>query len=160
MSGQRTLISHIANGAWGGAADEGGGHRTLWIVSDDRRLGVLRLDDISDNAPLFDIRLAEEVRGRGIGQAALRVATQLVFTDYPKVERFEGQTREDNIAMRRVFERNGWTKEAHYRRAWPVPGGAPVASIAYAILRREWQTGDRVPLVWNDLPTRPEPRTR
>ncbi len=75
MSGQRPLISHIADGAWGGAADEGGGHRTLWIVSDDRRLGVLRLDDISDNAPLFDIRLADEVRGRGIGQAALRVAT-------------------------------------------------------------------------------------
>lgn len=146
------IEQRIADGAWGGAADENGDSRTLWVVRDDERVGVVRLDDLSDNAPLFDLRLAEDVRGRGIGRAALRAATDLVFAEYPEVDRFEGQTREDNVAMRRLFERNGWTKEAHYRRGWPVAGGEPVASIAYAILRSEWQTGERVPLIWDDMP--------
>ena len=141
----------IAMGTWGGAGDENGDHRTLWVVCDNERVGVLRLDDLSDDAPLFDLRLAEQARGRGIGRAAVRAATDLVFGEYPEVDRFEGQTREDNWGMRRVLELNGWTKEAHYRRGWPVAGGAPVASIAYGILRSEWQTGQRVPLVWDDM---------
>jgi RimJ/RimL family protein N-acetyltransferase len=141
----------LAIGAWGGTAVEDGGRRTLWVVCDDERVGVLRLDDLNDSAPLFDLRLAEDARGRGIGRAAVRAATDLVFSEYPEVDRFEGQTREDNLVMRRVFVRNGWTKEAHYRRAWPVPGGAPVASVAYAILRSEWATGQRVPLVSDDM---------
>lgn len=117
----------------------------------NERVGVLRLDDISDNAPLFDLRLAEDARGRGVGRAAVRAATDLVFAEYPEVDRFEGQTREDNVVMRRLLEHNGWTKEAHYRRGWPVPGDGPVASVAYAILRSEWETGERVPLVWDDM---------
>jgi RimJ/RimL family protein N-acetyltransferase len=150
-----TVQQQIAQGAWDGPADGDGDHRTLWVVHGNDRVGVLRLDDVTDNAPLFDLRFGESVRGRGLGHKALRAATDLVFNDYPDIDRFEGQTREDNVAMRRVFEHNGWTKEAHYRRAWPVPGSEPVASIGYAILRSEWQTGQRIPLVWDDLPVPP-----
>ncbi len=35
------------------------------------------------------------------------------------VNRSEGQTREDNTAMRKTFLRCGWLKEAHYREDWP-----------------------------------------
>jgi RimJ/RimL family protein N-acetyltransferase len=68
------------------------------------------------------------------------------------LRRFEGQTREDNIAMRKVFVRSGWVKEAHYRQAWPVDGSEPKASIAYGILRCDWETGTTTPVDWDDLP--------
>lgn len=115
------------------------------------RIGFLRLEDLSDDAPLFDLRLAGEHRGRGLGAAVLRAATDHVFTTMPEVNRFEGQTREDNVAMRRTFLRCGWIKEAHYREGWPVAGGAPVASVAYGILRRDWRTGETTTFVWEDL---------
>ena len=114
------------------------------------------LEDIDDiaggGAPLFDLRLAQEHRGRGLGEAALRALTSHVFATYADLRRFEGQTREDNIAMRTVFVRSGWVKEAHYREAWPVEGGEPLASIAYGMLRRDWETGTTTPVPWGDEP--------
>lgn len=68
------------------------------------------------------------------------------------VDRFEGHTRDDNIAMRSTFIRAGWSKEAHYRRAWPVSGQRPRDSIAYAILREEWNSGTSVDVRWHDFP--------
>ncbi|MGB3186614.1 MAG: GNAT family protein, partial [Ornithinimicrobium sp.] len=91
-------------------------------------------------------------RGRGLGARILRSATDTVFSTMPEVNRFEGQTREHNTAMRRTFRRCGWLKEAHYREGWPVPGDLPVASVAYSILRRDWQTGQITTFTWDDLP--------
>ncbi|MCL3859439.1 GNAT family N-acetyltransferase [Actinotalea sp. K2] len=114
------------------------------------RIGFLRFEDLSEGTPLFDLRLDTPLRGRGLAADVLRAATDHVFTTMD-THRFEGQTREDNIAMRKTFLRCGWLKEAHYREAWPVGGGAPVASVAYAILRRDWETGRTTPLLWEDL---------
>ena len=36
-------------------------------------------------------------------------------------DRVEGTTREDNHAMRRVFDKTGYVQEAHYREARPAP---------------------------------------
>lgn len=66
------------------------------------------------------------------------------------MNRFEGQTREDNMAMRKTFLRAGFIKEAHYREGWPVPGGKPVASVACAILRHDWQSGTTKRFEWDD----------
>ena len=126
---------------------------TFWLVDDaGERVGFARLEDLSDGAPLFDLRLDAAARGRGLGAAALRALTDHVFTTMPEVDRFEGQTREDNRAMRKTFARCGFVKEAHYRRGWPVEGGEPVASVAYAILRGDWETGRTTPVNWGDLP--------
>ncbi len=126
---------------------------SYWLEHDRHgRVGFLRLEDLSDDAPLFDLRLATAWRGMGFGRYAVRAATDHVFTTMPRVRRFEAQTREDNIAMRRTLLRCGWVKEAHYRDAWPVPGARPLASVAYAILRRDWQTGETTPVPWNDDP--------
>lgn len=132
----------IDDGAWHGDAVA-----TFWIDDDrDGRVGVLRLDDLDDATAMIDLRLADDARGRGHGSAALRIATDLVFSRYPAVIRFEGQTREDNVAMRRVFERCGWVHEAFYRDGWPVEGAEPVASVAYSVLRRDWATGTTTPV--------------
>lgn len=115
------------------------------------RIGFLRLEDLSDPTPVFDLRLDERFRGRGLGSLVVRAAADLVFTTMPTVRRFEGQTREDNLSMRKAFRRAGWLKKAHYREGWPIEGAEPVASVAYAILRRDWETGETTTFVWDDL---------
>ncbi|WP_260856351.1 GNAT family N-acetyltransferase [Microbacterium sp. BH-3-3-3] len=132
----------IRAGAW-----EGEGIETFWIDDErDGRVGVLRLDDLNDATAMVDLRLADAARGRGHGSDALRIATDLVFSRHPVVIRLEGQTREDNVAMRRVFERCGWVFEAYYRDGWPVEGGEPAASVAYSVLRRDWVSGATTPV--------------
>ena len=124
-----------------------------WWLDDDRlgRVGLVVLEDLQDPAPLLDLRLAPAFRGRGLGLPALRAVTDHVFRTMSEVMRFEGQTREDNTAMRRVFLRAGWVQEAHYRESWPVEGGTPKASVAYGVLRRDWETGEVTPVRWGDV---------
>jgi RimJ/RimL family protein N-acetyltransferase len=126
-------------------------HDTSWLEHPEHgRIGIVRLEDLGDPTPLFDLRLAGRFRGQGLGEPALRAVTDHVFRTMPAVTRFEGQTREDNRSMRRVFVRAGWVKEAHYREGWPVDGGTPVASVGYGILRRDWETGTTTPVPWDD----------
>lgn len=145
------IAGQVAEGEWGGSADGDGDHATFFVDVEGGTVGVVRLDDITDDAPLFDLRIREDARGRGIGLASVQALQAHVFENYPEVDRLEGQTREDNVPMRRLFQKAGWTKEAHYRRGWPVDGQEPVASVAYAILRSEHETGEKVPLIWEDL---------
>lgn len=86
---------------------------------------------------MLDLRIGEALRGRGLAAPALNAATAHVFDAHPRVLRLEGQTREDNIAMRRAFARCGWLQEAHCRDGWPVADGGLAASVAYAVLRRD-----------------------
>lgn len=126
---------------------------SFWLDHEEHgRIGFLRLEDLSEDSPLFDLRIDAPFRNRGLGVDVLRAATMHVFTTLARVTRFEGQTREDNVAMRKIFLRCGWIKEAHYRESWSVDGGRPLASVAYAVLRRDWETGRTTPLVWDDLP--------
>ena len=101
---------------------------------------------LTDPTPLFDLRVAERFRGRGLGVEILTALTRHVFETMPDVDRFEGQTRVDNSPMLRTFQRAGWVKEAHYRRGWPVDGGEPLASVAYAMLRQDWASGTTTPV--------------
>lgn len=141
------IAAAIDDGAY---ADED--HASFWIDSDEHgRIGFFRLEDLSDGAPLFDLRLDVAHRGHGLAADVLRAATDHVFTTMPEVNRFEGQTREDNIAMRRVFVRCGWVQEAYYREGWPADDGRLLASVAYSILRRDWRDGTVTPVVW-DVP--------
>ena len=55
--------------------------------------------------------------------------------------------------MRRTFQSAGFVTEAHYREAWPVDGGAVLGSVAFAILRRDWQSGTTTPVDWDDFPS-------
>jgi len=135
-------------------------HQAFWVdVLPDgasagdtpRRVGLVVLEDLTDDAPLFDLRLATRERGHGLGAVVLRAIVDHVFRTMSRVNRLEGQTREDNIAMRKTFLRAGFVKEAHYREGWPVSGGEPLASVAYGILRKDWETGTTTRFVWEDL---------
>ncbi|WP_028279712.1 GNAT family N-acetyltransferase [Arthrobacter sp. H5] len=122
-----------------------------WIDDDGARLGMVVLEDLEDPTPMFDLRLAEACRGQGKGADVLRALCGLVFTSLPEALRFEGQTREDNIAMRKTFIRCGFLKEAHYRLGWPTADGGHVASVAYAMLRQDWSSGTVTGFEWEDL---------
>lgn len=130
----------------------GSGHRTFLIRNNDNTIaGVIRLFDLGtepddDETPLFDIKIKEEFRGKGIGKQALGWLTDFVFTNYPNKLRFEATTRVDNIAMRKVFEQCGFVKEAHYRKAWPDTNGNRYDCTGYAILREDWQNKTKTPV--------------
>ena len=122
-----------------------------WILAEAETVGMVVLDDLEEDTPMFDLRLAEACRGRGLGPQILKALCSLVFEKFPEPVRFEGQTREDNVAMRKTFVRAGFLKEAHYRLGWPTADGTRVASVAYAILRQDWENNETTPLEWDDL---------
>ncbi|MGH3407562.1 MAG: GNAT family N-acetyltransferase [Streptosporangiaceae bacterium] len=126
--------------------------RTFWIIVSNERAGLIRLFDLDDGGPLFDLRIRAEHRGRGLGGQAVAWLTQYLFTELPGLRRIEGTTRQDNQAMRRVFRRCGYAKEAHYRDAWPGPGDQIHDAVGYAILRRDWAAGTVTTPHWDDEP--------
>lgn len=121
----------------------------FWIMLDGARVGFIRAHDLP-SWPGLDFRISARYRDRGIGTEALRWITRHLFETNPEITRLEGQTRQDNAAMRAVFRRCGYVKEAHYRRAWPVEQGAPLDGIGYAMLRDDWQQGTTTPVNWDD----------
>jgi RimJ/RimL family protein N-acetyltransferase len=116
---------------------------TFWITENGAKIGLIRLLDLADvkdgGSPLFDLRVTAAARGHGVGEAAVRWLTAHIFSNY-ETNRIEGTTREDNHAMRRVFDKAGYVQEAHYREAWPAQDRV-YDSVGYAILRRDWVNG-------------------
>jgi RimJ/RimL family protein N-acetyltransferase len=119
----------------------------FWIRNDLATLGLVRLMDLDDGTPLFDLRVRSAARGRGVGTSAVAWLTAHIFTNFT-TDRVEGTTRQDNHAMRHVFAKAGYVKEAHYRDAWPSRGGLH-DSVGYAILRRDWKDGVTTPVDWS-----------
>jgi RimJ/RimL family protein N-acetyltransferase len=135
----RDLQRQLDNGVYDAA---------FWITDGAEKIGLIRLMDLEDDTPLFDLRISRSARGKGTGTAAVQWLTTHVFTNYA-TNRIEGTTREDNHAMRRVFTKAGYVKEAHYRQAWPN-AGHPYDAIGYAILRHDWESGTTTPVNWSD----------
>ncbi|MGV9250605.1 GNAT family N-acetyltransferase [Streptomyces sp. NPDC003697] len=130
--------------------DDSENNRAFWITAGSDHAGFIRLMDLCDDTPLFDLRIRSQYRGRGLGGQALTWLTRYLFTEFPRIRRIEGTTRQDNVAMRRVFQRCGYVKEAHYRDAWPAADGEIRDAVGYAILRRDWLAGSTTVPAWND----------
>jgi RimJ/RimL family protein N-acetyltransferase len=79
--------------------------RAFWITVDGEDAGLIRLMDLGDRTPVFDLRLRAQWRGKGVGGQALRWLTAYLFGELPAIRRVQGTTRQDNRAMRRAFQR-------------------------------------------------------
>jgi RimJ/RimL family protein N-acetyltransferase len=123
---------------------------SFWIVEQGQRIGFLQLEDLDDGGPMFDIRIRAVHRGRGIGTCTVQWLNEHIFTTWPTVNRIEAVTRQDNRAMRAVLVRCGFAKESHYREAWPAADGVAYDSVGYAVLRRDWLSGEVSPPQWDD----------
>ncbi|MGE0172539.1 MAG: GNAT family N-acetyltransferase [Oligoflexales bacterium] len=121
----------------------------FWIdLEATPRVGLLEITDLDSHAPMFSLRFKTQYRRKGIGKKVVPMLVDYVFKTYSDKNRIEAQTREDNVAMRKVFGASLFVKEAYYREAYPVPDSSPVASIAYGILRKDWETGITTPVRW------------
>ncbi|ERI93704.1 acetyltransferase, GNAT family [Clostridiales bacterium oral taxon 876 str. F0540] len=130
----------------------GEGYKTFWIILDDNiKVGILWLYDLDDGDPLFDIRISKKYIGMGIGTTAVNWLVSYVFNNYPGIKRIEANTRQDNYAMRCVFNKCGFAKESHHRKAWVGQDGIPYDSIGYGITREDWKSGKVTPVNWNDF---------
>lgn len=126
-----------------------GGTEAYWIATEDSRVGLLRIFDLDDGTPLFDLRIAPEHRGQGIGGHTVQWLTRHIFSTRPDIDRIEATTRADNQAMRRALVAAGWAKESHWRAAWPDPAGRPHDGVGYAILRADFDSGSVTPVDWH-----------
>lgn len=114
---------------------------SFWIYEGVVTVGLVRLMDLSDleiGSPLFDLRIAEGHRGRGIGRRAVSWLTDYLFTTYAVLHRIEATTRDDNAAMQSVFARCGYRLEGRFKEAWVNADGTRCDALSYAILRHEY----------------------
>lgn len=126
--------------------------KTFWIISDENiKIGMLRIYDIEDGTPLFDLRISGKYKGMGIGEKAVNWLSGYIFNNFSDKERIEGTTRQDNYAMRCVFHKCGYVKEAQYRKAWKDKDGKAYDSIGYGITKEDWENGKTSPVNWNDF---------
>lgn len=126
--------------------------KTFWIMLDqDLKVGMIRIYDLQDNTPLFDIRILSKYKGMGIATITVNWLIEYIFNHFSDVERIEGNTRQDNYAMRTVFHKCGFAKEAHYRKAWKDTNGKRYDAIGYGITKEDWKNGKTTPVDWNDF---------
>lgn len=138
------------------AIEEGGYEsdevKTFWVENEEGiKVGIVKIYDLQEDIPLFDLRIADRSRGRGYGPKALRLVAEYVF-DLPENKiRLEGHTRQDNLAMRKTFERAGFVKEAHLRKAWFSPKeDSYYDAVTYGMTREDFFEGTTTPVVWED----------
>lgn len=114
--------------------------RSFWIFENRVPAGLIRVFDLEDAAHgsvLFDLRMADEFRGRGIGRAAVAWLVTTLFTEYPLLHRIEANTRFDNRAMRRVLETCGFVLEGMLRQTWRGADGTRHDTALYGRLRSD-----------------------
>ncbi|WP_105614334.1 GNAT family N-acetyltransferase [Vallitalea okinawensis] len=126
--------------------------KTFWVVLDgDIKVGLLRIYDLQDSTPVFDIRISSQYKGKGIGTITIKWLIDYVFNKLSEKVRIEGNTRQDNYGMRCVFHKCGFVKEAHYRKAWVCSNGEVYDAVGYGITKEDWQNEKITPVDWDDF---------
>lgn len=126
--------------------------KTFWVQNEEEEIvGIVKIYDLQDEIPLFDLRIADEYRGFGYGPKALKLITEFVFGLPEGKIRLEGHTRQDNLAMRKTFERAGFVKEGHMRNAWFSPKeNSYYDAVTYGMTREDFFAGTTTPVIWED----------
>ncbi len=76
--------------------------------------------------------------GHGVGHSAMGLWAEYQFHSRPEIVRLDVRTWSGNYGMIRVAQKLGFQQEACFRRA-RIVDGQYYDSLAYGILREEWQ---------------------
>ncbi len=145
---QEMVVNWVSNGHFHGEQA-----RSFWIQSGiGENVGFITVFEIRDPIPRIALRISAPYRRMGIGKQALHFIADFVFREFPAALRIEGNTRQDNIAMRKTFAACGWVKESHYRALWKTETGEYATAIGYAIIKQDWLNGTVTAVDWNDEP--------
>jgi RimJ/RimL family protein N-acetyltransferase len=77
-------------------------------------------------------------RGQGYGGVAVARLIELLFREH-RAGRVQASTSLDNVAMRRLLERLGFTEEGVLRGFWPRGDGSREDYVLYALTRADWE---------------------
>ena len=130
----------------------GNDRETHWVEKDNENIGLIIIHDITDTIPSFDIRLADNARGKGYGTQAVKWITNYIFSISDNKIRIEAYTRSDNLAMRKTLHNSGFVKEGYLRNAWENKDDSVSDSVCYAMIRTDWENKIVTPIKLNDLP--------
>jgi RimJ/RimL family protein N-acetyltransferase len=117
-----------------------GGFLSLAVEADGLLVG-----DVQARAPKnafppgvceIGITLFPDARGRGFGAEAVKLLTELLFSE--GIERIQASTALDNVAMRRVLEQIGYGFEGVLRGFAPAAGDGREDYALYAATRGDW----------------------
>lgn len=115
-----------------------------WLIAvNDEPAGWITLE-ISEPARrhhngVVGYTVAEAFRGRGAASGGLRALAGIAFdADRLALERLEAIAAVDNVASRRVLERNGFLLEG-VLRGLLVVHGQRVDHAIYGLLKRDWE---------------------
>lgn len=116
-----TLLAVRTEEYFARTSDELVGTTRVAVDDDGHVLGVV----LVDGDELFQLAVAAEARGRGVGQALVTAAEELIAIDHDLAELAVVPA---NTTARRLYERCGWTDKGDVTLpARPgEPGGAPV----------------------------------
>jgi RimJ/RimL family protein N-acetyltransferase len=84
------------------------------------------------------LEVSSELRGKGIGTQALREIATYAFN--AGHHRIEGSTAQNNLAMRKAFEKAGWKFEGVLRALF-VEDGKPIDYYSFATTRYDESDG-------------------
>lgn len=118
----------------------------VFLELDSKLIGLVVIHGICDACIEIDLRIDSTYRGKGFGKRALKELGKLVFERFENCARIEGNTREDNILMRRAFRSAGWVNEAFYRDAGFDSYGNKCGVLVFGITRQDWITGVTTPI--------------
>ncbi len=145
-STKEQIINSFKNGWYGD------GRETLWIEKNQAKVGLIIIHDIQDTIPLFDLRIQNNERGKGIGTQILLWLQDYIFNLPNEKIRIEAYTRSDNLAMRKAFTKSGFVKEGYLRNAWENNDGSYSDALCYAVIREDWEKHTITPIKIDDLP--------
>ncbi|MGH3762861.1 GNAT family N-acetyltransferase [Actinophytocola sp.] len=106
------VLRQVAEGHWDGPSA-----RTFWLERGGEPAGVVRLFDLADGTPLFDLRLAAAHRGQGLGTLAVGWLTEYLFHDpaHDQADRGDHPDRQPRHALGVAAQR--------VRQGGPLPAG-------------------------------------
>lgn len=138
--GDWQCVKYVSHASYKKRYSEGGFNndkmQVFVIEKNERRVGFLIADFISEYVVNIGVALDVVARGRGVCKAVLSLIVDHIFSNYI-VERIEADTDAENESALMVLESFGFVREGVLRHR-RFHHGIFHDSVFYSILRKDW----------------------